>query len=258
VTLAETKWPAESADIKPGFTFLQNHIGGYVPGDVLVVGGATNVGKSHLALALLASMADAGVPGLYVSLEDPKVRVSRRLAHGYARSNLYTAFPEEPTCGAVLRTMRLAAERGVRAFACDYIQEIDWDGTTPAWGEADAVRRCLGAIEREAARLGGMAIVVSQVNRPSVDTDPDAMPRLSRLAGSSAIEKKADFVLFLANVKGRPVVGLAKAKDARVPMTWSLVRDERTGVLREPMTAPADSEGKRGRDEQEAAEDDDW
>jgi hypothetical protein len=42
-------------------------------------------------------------------------------------------------------------------------------------------------------------------------------------------------------------------------MTWSLVRDERTGVLREPMTVPADSEGKRGRDEQEAAEDnDDW
>lgn len=254
--LASREWPS-SADIHCGLGFLQRHFGGFVGGDKVCVAGRTNIGKSHLALALLAAQARAGVPALYASLEDPPRRVARRLRTGYATPGLYTTFPPK-TSGALVTAFRQARERfGCRSFCADYFQKVRYDGGAQVWSKPDMLDVALTELEEGVRALDGVLILVSQVTRPQVGVDPAEFPRLYEMKESAAIENAAEVVLIIGNVKGRPTVEIAKAKDEPTGVRYAMVRDPRTGALAEPDGAPSAAGAARdGVDD--GGDEDDW
>lgn len=206
--------------------------------------------NSHLALALQAAQARAGVPALYASLEDPPRRVARRLRAGYAAQGLYTTFPLK-TSGALCAAFRRAAEQyGVKSFCVDYFQKVRYDGSAQVWSKPDMLDVALSELELCVRALEGVLILVSQVTRPQQGVDSSEFPKLYELKESAAIENGAEVVLILGAVKGRPAVEIAKAKDAPTGVRCSLVRDARTGVLSEPDGIPVQKA--------DTADDDGW
>ncbi len=253
--LAGREWPRE-ADIHCGLGFLQRHFGGWVAGDKICVAGRTNVGKSHLALAMLAAQSAAGVPTLYASLEDPPRRVSRRLRAGYAREGMYTTFPPK-TSGGIVSVFREAREEyGVRAFCVDYFQKVRYDGPAQVWSKPDMLDVALSELEECVRALDGVLLLVSQVTRPQQGVDPAEFPRLYEMKESAAIENAAEVVLIIGNVKGRPMVEVAKAKDEPTGVRYAMVRNPRTGVLSEPDGAPQSTGGSDGAGAGD--DDEDW
>jgi replicative DNA helicase len=220
-----------------GFRFLDRHLGGgYVPGDTWVVAGRTSAGKSHAALAKLAGMARAGVPAVYLSLEDGPRRVAARVRAGYAASKLFITFPTPFTSTLVALMRATARECGARAWCVDYVQLARYTGEGTPWSKPDALGLAVADLKQAAAALGGTLGLVSQVTRPQPG-EAGQLPRLYEMKESAAVENAADVVLMVGDVNGTPTVEVAKAKDAARGARYTLVRDPRSGVLREPDVA---------------------
>jgi replicative DNA helicase len=221
-----------------GFGFLDRHLGGYVPGDTWVVAGRTSAGKSHMALAKLAGRARAGTPVVYRSLEDGARRVAARVRTGYAADKLYLTFPSPSTAALVGLMRSTAAAVGARVWCVDYIQLTRYTGGGTPWSKPDALGLTVADLKGAAAELGGVLGLVSQVTRPQPGESAQ-LPRLYEMKESAAVENAADVVLMVGDVNGTPTVEIAKAKDAPRGVRFSLVRDGRTGVLREPSVSDA-------------------
>lgn len=224
--------------ITTGFSDLDWKLGGWMPNDLVIVGGRPSTGKTTLALAFMLAALKAGVKCSFVSLETSAARIVHRLqcsegavdggpfrngtasggdvarmvqgSKAVARLRDSMFIHERPMTDAQLAAAaRSDWQRGSRLFFVDYLQLIDTKGDTPV----DRASKTSKALKRLAQELSVPVIVVSSLNR-----DVEGKPKLSNLRESGQIEFDADKVLLLSTDEpDMPVrevcVDIAKNKD---------------------------------------------
>lgn len=218
-----------------GYPFLVEHLPDPVPGQLLVLGAGTNVGKTFMSLAIASAQAAVATgPVVLVELEDAPSEIGRRLDLGLAHPNLYVTFPSEPRLSVILSELEAMTPRPAYVWL-DYLQLVKYDNTTPEgrarelmppWGKADSVSLTTAELKSCFKRLGIPGAVVSQLRRVPTDLR-GTFPTIDLLKESGDIEVKADVILMLGGKpKGEHVtMEISKAKNAPVGERLRLRRD---------------------------------
>ncbi len=209
--------------IRTGLDTLDQKTGGLQPSDLIVVAGRPGLGKTSLALCMVA---EAGlVQGrtcAVFSMEMSEMQVVQRLVSmtaeipgnrlrrgrlsleemksiGGASSQLQQApiYIEESSrltvTDILAKSRRLQTERGLDLIVIDYLQLIEGVGDDEnRVQEVARITRSLKAIARE---LEVPIVALSQLSRQIQTRGPE--PTLSDLRDSGSIEQDADLVLFL-------------------------------------------------------------
>jgi len=211
---------------------LDQHLGGLQDGELYVVGALTGAGKTSFGLASAYHVARAGRPVLVVSLEMSAVEIARRQLLALSRSTdpmrilsedergramdylgkralemCNTALWIDETPEVTVHRIRaqaaaLKAEHGhLGLVVVDYLQLV-----RPAAGGAETRTLELAAITRGlkllAREVGCPVMALSQLNRrPATARGADALPQLSDLRESGAIEQDAGVVMLLHRPK---------------------------------------------------------
>jgi replicative DNA helicase len=237
------------AYVTTGIRTLDEHIGGWEYGDLIVLGGDTSVGKSTTALYTLCEMAKAGHrPGI-ISCEDPAARVGRRAISMLSgvpsvaiRKGDLSPWQWEALSGSVAKvgdlevnlafcigedvdviteaTRTLIKERGCDVILLDYVQAV----RVPGMEERLAMREVLSRFKRECNRAcpAALGIVLSQFKRRP---DVTQRPARSDLYESGYLEQKADgIVLLWKDADGLLNGVLDKAKDDETGIQFSFAR----------------------------------
>lgn len=204
-------------------------IGPMLPGELIILGGETGMGKSALATEIAALVAAQGIPVCLISMEMTlDALIARLLAH-YAdvsseqlssarvtKDELNTVFSaadragrlplyicDEPAQTVSLMQARLASmqrEHRIQIAIIDHLQHTKPEMTRQS--EHEQVAQCVNDAQAMAKRLGIPVILISHLHRANDDlrihsASDIRLPRLRDLHGSSAIEKAADAVLFV-------------------------------------------------------------
>jgi len=215
--------------------------GGLRAGNLYIMAARPSVGKSSLAQSIGITLAEAGLPTLFLSMEMAESEVADRGVANVGRvsySALLTgkmsgddwhrasealermaklSFRVDDQPQLKLSEIRFKAKsvRGLKVLVVDYLQLSDStrkDGNRN--GEIEAISRGLKALAKE---LQCAVIALSQMNR-DVEKRATRRPTLSDLRDSGAIEQDADVVMFLWRVRevdsdGRQLLGLAIDKN---------------------------------------------
>jgi replicative DNA helicase len=235
--------------VTTGIRALDDKIGGWEYGDLIVFGGDTSVGKSTTALHTICEMARAGHrPGI-ISCEDPAARLGRRAISMLSgvpsvaiRKGDLSQFQYGQLSGAVARVGELEVqlayaigeplnvviecarmlikERGCDVVLLDYAQAV----RVPGMDERLAMREVLSQFKRECNRAAqaSLGIVLSQFKRRA---DVTQRPARSDLYESGYLEQKADGIVLLWKDAGGVLCGvLDKAKDDETGVEFAFTR----------------------------------
>ena len=215
--------------------------GGLRAGGVYILAARPSVGKSSFAQSLGLTLAEGGLPTLFLSLEMSEAEVADRGVASAGRlsySALLTGkmdrehwsrateamerlgrlpFFVDDQSALTLRDIRIKAKsvNGIKVLILDYLQlcaSTRRDGNRNS--EIEEISRGLKALAKE---LGIAVIALSQLNR-EVEQRINRRPKLSDLRDSGAIEQDADVVMFLWPVRefeneGRRIIGLGVDKN---------------------------------------------
>ncbi len=208
-----------------GYAEIDQLLGGWQRGQLIVVAARTSVGKSSFALGTAFSVARAGTPAAFVSLEMsrhvlsgqllswrsgvPAERVRRKTVNDLDYQKIGEAFAVFGDIPLYIieatRTLtqvaawsrRLRDQHAVGAIVVDYLQllmhETNERGEGRRRHEVSAVSR---GLKRIATDLGVVVIALSQLNR-APEGRTDKRPHLSDLRESGNIEQDADIALLL-------------------------------------------------------------
>ena len=207
--------------ITTGFKFIDEK-GGFQLTDLNIIGGATSMGKTTLALNMLVNGAKSGVPSMFFSLEMTIEQVAARInapISGVSSSlllfkKLYTsqlrdfekakdesnALPiyiddsskDIETIKSKIRSMAL--KKGVKVFYIDFMQRI----LKPKYmreSEASFYENLSNDLKNLAKELKVCIVPLTQLNREARNEDP--RPTLQKIKASSGIEQAADNVIFI-------------------------------------------------------------
>lgn len=205
-------------------------LGFWLPGNMVVIGARPKVGKTTLALNIIAAACSRGIPCGMLSLEMTKEQVTLRMAATEAEvdiSQIYSRRGLEPCdyeklSGAFgrisqfpfycddrgglniyqIRTAfrKMHAKRKIQLGVLDYMQLVAGTGREDR-SEAEIARISTG-MKGLAKELGIPIIVVSQLNR-GLERDNNRQARASDNRGSGQIEADAD-VMLLAQTNPNP------------------------------------------------------
>jgi len=233
-----------------GLDPVDDLIGGLEPGDVLVVGAATNVGKSVTAMHLAqAAKRPDGRLGLYVSLEDsPRLVAGRLIARYTGRSTTdlrvngwkwdsgtiglvpVQAEPSVRVIGApgigldeLLEGITAAHARApVSEVVVDYLTALQVDSSADRRGE---YVRAMTELRQWGVTHQVPVVVCAQLRRQPHGEQEE--PKLSWFMETSALETKADLALLLwhdttAPGPRRTLAKLAKSKYSQPSETFEL------------------------------------
>lgn len=203
-----------------GFAGLDGLIGGFRPGQLVVIGARPGMGKSALALNLCDNIATAGTPCGYITLEMSRQELQERLLARRARVRIEAMECPSPATKhalaeaaqkihrlplildqssraleAVVSSIRWMRRRhGVEMVVVDYIGLVrPPDVRAPREQQIAVITRRLKelAVEQQIAVLA-----CAQLNR-GLESRLSKVPQLSDLRESGAIEQDADIVLFV-------------------------------------------------------------
>lgn len=175
------------------FPDLNRLIEGFVPGELIVVGGRTGEGKSALLLQCALAAAELGAsPGLF-SLEMGRSQIARRreLQGGGA---LWV----DDTAGITISEIYDKSHRAIRVnklnlILVDYIQLVRPVSKDLArWEQVGEVSR---GLKQLAQGLGVPVLAAAQLNR-TAGTEGQR-PRLEHLRESGSLEQDADIVILI-------------------------------------------------------------
>jgi len=234
----ERRQNGQPPGIVTGLTRLDAVLGGLGPGELVVIGGATSVGKSSLMLAAAANQAKKGVRVGYISLEDTANTVGARIVSRESRFPLVSfntgeiegseftrigdgtsRFAEWPiwfyfdgnlTASEVARRMRVLKMRhNVEVIYVDYLQEIQ-DPPGQNYGNRHvSLSSATTVLKATAKRIGVPLVLGSQLTK---DAD-GRKPSKRDLKESGDIANKAERVLLLWNDDGNMWIIVAKNKN---------------------------------------------
>ena len=185
------------------------------PGHLVVIGGRPKMGKSQLALSLMANISRTHGPTLFCaaamgraararrilsSSTDIKTDDPRAFSEGTAR--VFSEWQGVPmyfdykarSFQAVSSSIRFAHRKhGIRAAAIDYLQLLEMDG---ARTEEEEIGRASKGFKNLAESLGIPILLLVQVNR-RCEERADKRPVMSDIRGSGRVEQDADAVIFV-------------------------------------------------------------
>ena len=195
--------------------------GGWKPGNLIIVAGATSMGKSAFALGAAAHAAiERRVPTAIFSIEMTKVENTirllsleslidlNRLMHGKIEDHEYQQLQDaaarihsaplhlDDTATRVseirARARRLKAEHNLGLVVVDHIHDMEGDGET----RREQISSIGRGLKQMAKELDVPVIAVSQLSRAPT-TRSDCRPRLSDLRESGDLEAVANVVVLM-------------------------------------------------------------
>lgn len=213
----------KSASILTQYADIDKILGGFKPGQLIVVAGRPGMGKTTFAMNCVDRMTAAGFGALFYSLEmtddelftnmlcciaqiprecietrrmteDQARRYDRACESIYDRSLWFDH--NAPLTSMTLRSKarRHAGKNRVDVVLVDYLQLMSASGKSEnRQQEIATISRGLKTLARE---LNVVVVAMSQLNR-AVESRDDKRPKMSDLRESGAIEQDADVVLLL-------------------------------------------------------------
>ena len=241
----------ELSGIATGFRHLDSRTEGLQPGELTLIGARPSIGKTALAVTMLANCCiDLRVPSLFVTVEMSKRAIMRRLVSvvaGVAMQDLKSGqlndgqkrsvsvanskIANSPlhvvdlsggaTIGTVTAAIRRAKRKhGIAVAFVDYLQKIKANGKhekrTGEVGEvSERSKQC-------AAGLSIPVVMMAQLNRES-EKDKGRMPRLNDLGESGKLEQDADVVCLIHRDRMEP--------EGKASLIIAKQRDGETGIV---------------------------
>ena len=209
--------------LSSGYVDLDELIGGFRPGELVVVGARPSVGKTALSLNIAARIAKSGAPVLFVSLEMPESELGGRLlsmgsgismqritrgsglapheaeslvasSRGFGQCGLFIDDSCDQPASAIASTARRMVSRfGVKFIVVDYLQLMRPEN--PRENRTQQVGMLALRMKNMARDCGVPVMLLSQLNRDL--EHGNRRPRLSDLRESGDIEAHADRVILL-------------------------------------------------------------
>ena len=243
---------ASNDGISVGLPKLKTAVGQLSPGMVIVVGGATGVGKSSLALEMALAAPKDGTKSGLISVEDTLFTTTTRILAGLSGATaralhhgrevalaeraiaefreLDGGFYMSECIGGteqdVIACMAVMAQQGVRLVVVDYIGEIE--ASVRQQDRRNEIRWLMKRLKTAALRLGMALVIVSQLGRPK-DKEPSHKPTKYDLKEAGDLENSAEYIVLLWREKEHdyePVhVELAKSKVGGTGMHWLMQRE---------------------------------
>lgn len=205
------------SNLKTGFYDLDNHVGGFRPGEMIVCAGRTGLGKTTFCLDIARHVAARDIPVQIFSLEMSAERIFNRLAcaQGSIPGFLFRQGKADPSqvlnaAAAVHRlpitvydrrvtTAEIKAmclrQKNLGLVVVDFITLIK-DKRVGNVSTADHIGEIAKRLQEIAKELNVPMVVASQMNR-QIESRSEKQPNLSDLRDSGNIEEAADMVLFL-------------------------------------------------------------
>lgn len=217
----------DTTGIKSGIHALDQMIGGFFPGELILIGGRPSMGKTGVALSIALNAARAGNGVCIASLEmNPESMAIRALSEQTAHQRIATSYANMrrgemsddqvrgvmqaantvaglpimflsrhfSDLGALLagaKQAQRAMEGQMRLMVVDYAQLLK----SNAKGRYEQITEISIALKALAGQLNVPVIALSQLSR-AVETREDKRPMLSDLRESGQLEQDADAVLF--------------------------------------------------------------
>lgn len=185
------------------------------PGHLVIVGGRPKMGKTQLALSIMANVSKNHGPTLFCSAEMGRDALARRIlssdtdittkdaqAFMEGASRVFSQWQGVPmmfdyrarSFDAVCSSIRVAHRKhGIRAAAVDYLQLLEMSG---ARTEEEEIGRASKGFKNLAEELEIPIILLVQVNR-RCEERADKRPVMSDIRGSGRVEQDADAVVFV-------------------------------------------------------------
>lgn len=237
--------------ITTGVHRLDERLGGWHRGDLIIVGARPSMGKTALLVNFAAAALEAGHAVGMISAEQPAMQIAQRhMAVGarvdgarlraakledeeWARLNeaiqrvasgKYWLYDRSaPSLAEVARMARKWKHaHGIDLLLVDYVQRVQDDGKdSPRWERVGNVARGLKNLARD---LDIPVVALAQVNR-AVDQRADQRPHMGDLADSSELEKEADSIIMLY----RDEVARSDAADCQRGIAELLLEKNRHG-----------------------------
>ena len=204
----------EDTDLKWNLTAMDRFVTAG-PGHLVVIGGRPKMGKTQLAISLMANLAGSAGPTLFCSAEMGKEALARRILS--STMDIKTRNLQKFTLGfddtikswagvplmfdyrarsvrSVITSVRQAKRtHGIRAAAIDYLQLLEMDGSRT---EEEEIGRASKAFKGLAEELEIPILLLVQVNRKCEERS-DKRPVMSDIRGSGRVEQDADAVVFV-------------------------------------------------------------
>jgi replicative DNA helicase len=208
--------------ISTGFDNLNEVLGGFNEGYLVILAGRPAMGKSTLAVCLAKEIAK-NHHILFISLEMSAKQIASkvlcnltsvnlksiknntiseddltRLINSQNETNQLKFNLDYPKKGLGIKSLRVKIKRSVQKFktkvvVIDYLGKIKLG--EKSWSKNDEISQITNALKDIATEFGIVIICLSQLSR-AVEIRQDKRPQLSDLRDSGSIEQDADVVLF--------------------------------------------------------------
>lgn len=216
--------------IASGLPTLDETIGGFRPGQLILIGARPSIGKSALGYQFAQAAAEADHRTLYVSIEMPTDELGARMLAGgsdlhvaeimtgaldesqrrqvmsqarrFAGKPLLLWEPCAPTVEKLVAMMRREAAAGLKLAVIDYISLIRH--RDPKKAHWEKISEITAALKTAAKQIGIPIILLAQLNREAEpkgsDKNKDAAPKRPSLADlkySGSLEQDSDLVILI-------------------------------------------------------------
>lgn len=207
--------------VTTGFSYIDER-GSFQYTDLIVLGGATSMGKTTMAVNMLVNGAKAGIPSMFFTLEMNIQQISARinapicgisssillfkklqinqlrdLERAKGVSNELPIFIDDSSSSieAIKEKIRsMAIKKHVKVFYIDFLQRVKKPKNMKE-SEASFYEAVCNELKDLAKELKVCIVILVQLNREANNADP--RPTLSKIKASSGIEQAADTVVFV-------------------------------------------------------------
>lgn len=162
--------------------------GGFVPGSVVLVGGDPGIGKSTLALQMLANIAGSRLKVLYVTGEESPEQVKLRAKRTGSGSDSLFVLAENSVEHIMEELKKLSPDLVV----IDSIQTVYTDDFPSAPGSVGQIRECAARLMHYAKSTGTSILLVGHVTKEGT------------IAGPRVLEHLVDTVLYFEGEREHP------------------------------------------------------
>ncbi|MDD2916600.1 MAG: replicative DNA helicase [Candidatus Gracilibacteria bacterium] len=213
---------ANNGLVLTGFKSLDNKLGGFKPGDLVILAARPSMGKTALALNIAQNIGESGKNVAVFSLEMSKEQLTDRLIcatmgvdswklqkgllededfmrmgdalERLSKANIYI---DDSAGGNLLeiksKARRLKIESGLDFIVIDYLQLMSSGNPMNRVQEVSEISRGIKSLARE---LEIPIMALSQLSR-NVESRPNKEPVMSDLRESGSIEQDADSILMM-------------------------------------------------------------
>ena len=225
--LSEARAANELVGIPSGLKAIDEKVGGWLPGELIILAARPSMGKTALAVKFLVSAAAAKFPVAVFQLEMSETQFAKRVIaieaehlhanqlykHGLKTEKDWTdytdtdsrirRFPIHLMCRpgmsvheCAIEARKLVHEHGIKIIVVDYLQLMGGTKSNRNSNREQEIAEVSRKLKQLALELQLPVIALSQLSR-AVEQRSDKRPMLSDLRESGSIEQDADFVSFL-------------------------------------------------------------